>query len=444
MSNEMKFVFENIVDLKNFIDCPDINPSGINRFTTSPIVSTMIRYHQNRDKFDNIDLSTIGFSDNPDDFDRYIIASGVAHHPNDWTGWENIKNKDSKNLFSYLNPQYMNDLINGKAFLLLDQCHEGYTENWLYDCFHDSCAKYNINPKQIIYVTGNLMESKQYEIWSINKDLKDKIHIIPYSIFENSSFIDSVNRTRIHNLPLLPNFDEHLDYKKNNLNLIKIYNALQKRPRAHRMWLFKELCQNDLLRDGICSMNTFQQKNTYYMDRFMTDDDYNVVSSNLPILPPHYGDSQKELQDFSNNDSGKYITEFNPQTCLDTWLTVVSESFFGEYNCFISEKTFKIFCVNHPFIVFGNRYSLEFLKDLGYKTFHPYIDESYDALDTWDRLESIIKSIKKVKSIPLESRLEWFHNMKDIVEYNYENIRKNSKKNAPNAMIEIQRYFNNV
>ena len=50
----------------------------------------------------------------------------------------------------------------------------------------------------------------------------------------------------------------------------------------------------------------------------------------------------------------------------------------AEYSSvFISEKTFKCLAVKHPFIIFGRPGTIKGLKQLGFKTFSPFFDESY-------------------------------------------------------------------
>lgn len=38
----MKLVFEDIENLHNFTSCPDVNPSGIKRFTYGPLINEQI------------------------------------------------------------------------------------------------------------------------------------------------------------------------------------------------------------------------------------------------------------------------------------------------------------------------------------------------------------------------------------------------------------------
>jgi len=443
----MNFVFENLKTFENFTACQDVNSSSIRRFTPSPLVTTIMRHYQNRDSFADLNFKHVRASSNPDSFEKYIIAAGVTHAPHDWCGPDSrgvgLEKHllDRKNLFSHLNPQYLRDLQHGKAYLLLDQSHEGYHVDWLYDWFHYNCTDFNINPKQIIYVTGNLDAGRQYNEWVTARQFNDRLCIVPHPHFEGAVAETDLNRVKIFRLNKLPEFADQYKYKQQNLENIKLFNALQKRPRAHRMWLFKELYQQGLLEDSISSMNTFTWNHTYYMNKLMEVSDYEEISKALPMLPPHHGSSDTELMDFSHDDSGKYQMEFNTQTTLDTWFSVISEASFGEDTCFISEKTFKLICVHHPFIIYGNKNSLHYLRELGYKTFSPFINEDYDKLECWERLDAIIHSINEIKMIPKDKMLDWYRGMGEILQHNYAVMKKNSFTNAPQSMITITNYF---
>jgi hypothetical protein len=447
MTKDIKFVFEDIVEYRNLISCEDKNMSGIRRFTTSPVVSTMIRHCNNKLVLENIDYTRIGWLEFATDMqlENYIIASGVAHSPYDWCGpCENSMGLDhmfpeKKNLFYYLNDVYLKDLKNNNAYLLLDQTHEGYHEEWLFDWFHNSCAEYNISPSRIIYITGNMTVQCQYTTWCNDKNIDVKMTAIPEAHFEHCAFTTLVNRVKIDNEEPLPSFNDHIEYKKKNASDIKLYNLLQKRPRAHRSWMFKEIIENDLAQFGINTMNFFEQHNTYYFGKMMEEGEYRELVKLLPMLPSSDESYEVELQEFSDMDSGKYVTKFNEDTIIKSWISIISEASFGEDTCFISEKTFKVIAAGHPFIILGNKHSLKALHEMGYKTFHPFIDESYDELNTWDRMNSIVKCVKDLTQRSHEELLEWYNSIESIIEHNIKNLEKRSTAIPSNTSVVLFR-----
>jgi hypothetical protein len=442
----MNFVFEK--HDYNLITCPDRNRSGVSRVTASPMIGALLRLSDTNAPITNMDLKNIAVGNDPESFEKYIIPLGVTHSPREWVG------VDSKNtggieqifperhtLFAFIKPKYLQDMQQGRAFMLLDQCHEGYHEPWLFDWFHTNCEDFGINPRQIIYVTGDLDVTKKYEAWCQARNIRDRMCAIGHPHFEMNVYTTGINKVRIDQQPPMMTVEEQIQYKTDNLRKIKLYNALQKRPRAHRAWLFYELVRNNLLKDGINSMNYVEQINCYFHGRFMQDDEYKIFGHLLPMLPPSEEQKSDALQAFANIDSGKYQQKFNEDICHKTWFSIISEASFADSQCFISEKTFKPLFVGHPFIVYGNRNSLSYLREMGYQTFHPWIDETYDTLDVWDRLNAIIDAVNKIKALTNKERLKWFVGMQDILLHNQEVLRRNATETLPDSYIKLKNHF---
>ena len=443
----MRFYFETN-QYENFLQCGDLNPSGIRRFTVSPVVSTLARYTITKKHFNNFDVSAITYHVGEKPTAPYIVPVGVAHSPNDWCGADqfgngfDLRTPDRLNVFSHIPQWLLEDMQNGLAFLMLDQTHEGYHADWLFDWFHNSCAQYNIKPEQIIYITGNVSVEDQYFDYCLSKNITNRICVLGYLVFEAQVSTNRQNRVGIHGRKPLPTFMHQLAYKKNNLPNIKVYNALQKRPRAHRGWLFHGLVTNNLLDSGINSMNHIDQVNTYYANRFMEDADYEQISKFMPIMPPIKDNRDNlKLEQFSDGDSGKFVEMFNEQITLDSWVSVVSEASFAEDTCFISEKTFKPIACRHPFMVYGNKHTLKYLREMGYLTFHPFIDETYDNLDTWERHDAIIAEIKKLMQMTPEQLLVWYENLGPILKHNSSVLRINSEENLPQGILKLNQYI---
>ena len=91
---------------------------------------------------------------------------------------------------------------------------------------------------------------------------------------------------------------------------------------------------------------------------------------------------------------------------------------------FPTEKTTKCFHLKKPFLVIGQKHTLKELRKRGYKTFHPYIDESYDEIADHDaRFFEVIKQFEKLLSLSDDDLEHFLNNVKEITEYNYINFR---------------------
>lgn len=398
----MIFLFENYLTKENFKDCTDLNQSGIRRFPPSPMVSRMTNV---------LKLKFYKFC-RPK---NYIIATGVAHHPHNWAGGPISSNNSLKSIFYYLNQSYLQDLQQGRAMLLLDQCHEGYQTNWLWQFMHAECLEYRVPPESLIYTSGNLLALEQYQKWSIDTANVRRINVIPYAHFEKD--VEIV----LENMALKQTFNQDIEYKQNHD--IKLFNCLNKRPRSHRMWFYSLLVQANLAQEGLISMNNFTQLETYLQGISIDQSLVNLANNSLPSMI--YDQNNIEYPD------SYYINRIRKDVCLDSWVSVVSEASVADTDMtvFISEKTFKPIAAMHPFIILGNRGSLVKLRELGYKTFNGFIDESYDSLPTFERMSAIIIALKKIQEIP--DKLAWYRSMQEILEHNYQTFISNtSKKNS--------------
>ena len=86
---------------------------------------------------------------------------------------------------------------------------------------------------------------------------------------------------------------------------------------------------------------------------------------------------------------------------------------------FLSEKTFKPVAEKHPFIMVSVPHMLDKFKELGYKSFSPYIDESYDLKDNiQDRIKIIISELHRFSSMSPKERQQIREEMKPVFEYN--------------------------
>lgn len=128
---------------------------------------------------------------------------------------------------------------------------------------------------------------------------------------------------------------------------------------------------------------------------------------------------------------------------LSSYLSIVSESvFFQSENGFptgyLSEKIWKPIGHAQPFILAGPAHSLKYIQSMGYKTFHPYIDESYDnEEDDLKRLKIILLEIEKFSNKTKEEKDAFLNNVKDIVKYNQEYFLQYPENNTPKNIKNI-------
>ena len=115
-----------------------------------------------------------------------------------------------------------------------------------------------------------------------------------------------------------------------------------------------------------------------------------------------------------------YVSELNPIGGLN--------DIPGRMHCYPStfhtEKTWKTIRAKHPFIITSVPYILQGLRELGYKTFHPYIDESYDTIeDDETRVMAIMDEVERLCNMSDDETREWLANVQPICDFNYKLLR---------------------
>jgi hypothetical protein len=422
----INFVFEDVNLFQNFVNSIDYNEE---RFTTSPLfVSQLVLMDKNRN-FSNL-LSVFDIKKKPN---KYIIAIGVHNDPSHWVGGNyctECNNTDNLNpipsLFNFINTEYLSDLRNKNAFLLVDNSFEGYHNDCIFTFFHSECERNNIPPSQIIFVTGNSIIESCYKNWLLENPKDIHINVIPYSHFEHDIFYNSKQLLYQHKLPT---FKKQINYKRQNYDNIKLFVNLNKKTREHRIWFYAYLYHNDLLNKGLVSMNKFNIHHRYYCNTHMSVE---FIEEFYKTLPSLIYNKSNEIE-----DTGYYINRLNEQTTLDSWISVISEAQFEDEQktLFLSEKTFKPIACHQPFMIVGNKHSLLELKKMGYETFSNWIDESYDSLDNLKRMQAIIDNLKYIDNI--ENKLDWYSDMKSVLLHNFEVLKYNTSKKISNAFIKL-------
>ena len=338
-----------------------------------------------------------------DSVDHYIISTAVSYCPDDWT---DKNNKYSP--FELLNSKYQEDLKNGRALFLIDQSVEGYQTEWLWDWFHKKCKTYNINPAAIIYLTGNQCCTEQYDSWH-TAHAKDQPKIKVLSSTSLSLYIYQTYQRE----QLTISFDNILDYKKQNLKDISLYDCTNLRARPQRVLNYLHLTDANLILDGKISIGNKKEWPKFSAQELHK---YNLPSNTVEqsIAPLTINHGRK-----SDSEYHVYITRILNDVYRDTWISLITESSYFDYehSVFISEKTFKPIACMQPFIIVGSKHTLKYLRKLGYKTFDGFIDESYDDCDDNTRFAAIIKSLEKIKQI--EDKISWLNSMREILEHNH-------------------------
>ena len=113
---------------------------------------------------------------------------------------------------------------------------------------------------------------------------------------------------------------------------------------------------------------------------------------------------------------------------INSYLHIVTETRAenSAVEMFLSEKIFKPVKYLQPFVVVANSGTLSAFRQLGYRTFDRWIDETYDnILDDEDRYAAALFSAKVFYDQPAERLNEILREMLPILEHNHNVLHNN-------------------
>lgn len=300
--------------------------------------------------------------------------------------------------------------------------------NFVYVVASKLLSNYGMKPEHIRYVCG---------AWPI----QENIDLYKQHCFENKWMLLPITLTNHFEY----NMAEHIRKNTPDLSNIdkvkksKIFLCMNGGARPHRVYLMTYFYKNKLLDKAHFSMHTnltgiwFILKHLNINDAWYKDFKrlLEFFYKNKPTMPMVLSLKPNDL------DGQHNISKDDIKLFADSHISIINEtSFFKKdfleqgdlYNAhldsiFLTEKTFRAIACQHPFIMSSRPHTLKHMRRLGYKTFSPYIDESYDDIeDDYKRLQKICEICKDLSNKNQEFWKHFQSGVRDIVLYNYNHL----------------------
>jgi hypothetical protein len=206
----------------------------------------------------------------------------------------------------------------------------------------------------------------------------------------------------------------------------KTFLCFNRRYNDHRLLLFLFLSKKNLVDQCYISMakiqpeanRSFKENVKYLLSKInpynFEPNDVIEADNKLPLI--------LDSEDFS-----KYPMEQNIDPVRDLYknslVNIVTETYFFSNIIHITEKTYKPIAFMQPFVILGSYGSLKHIKDMGFKTFEEFWDESYDLeKDDVKRFTMVMAVIEDIASWSESVKIDFTYAVKDIVEYNLKHL----------------------
>lgn len=212
-------------------------------------------------------------------------------------------------------------------------------------------------------------------------------------------------------------------------NFTKSFLSLNRNFHPHRFAILCLLESQGLIEKGHVSYIQHSVMHDYWdidvnetLGLYNIDEVKNLISSGLSVKNkiPLYLDLKGQDMFLDCSKLSMSLSKFYK----DSYFSVVTETHFDNIAPrFLTEKIFKTMLFKHPFILVTTCGSVSLLKEIGYKSFNPFIDEDYDSeSDDSLRLLKIIKQVKKLALLTSSELKDFTQFALPIVEENFDTL----------------------
>jgi len=291
---------------------------------------------------------------------------------------------------------HLKNIRAGRCKILMYNTMEGWDHNNFATTYiRIICSKYGLTAKNFVLLTGN-MEDTTYGTTNVY-----------HNWWEFHMYFENIQELMIQGA------NSQLANRKNK------FICLNRRPHPHRLLLTALLEKHKNSGILTCAKEvdngslTVFQNSLQYIDKHSEKLKILANEDFLNRLPFIYDENINAADDNPTIDR-------NWSKFYDSYIHIVTETFQAKGQTFFSEKIFKPIYLQQIFILVGAQHDLKGLQSLGYKTFHPIIDERYDDIsDDEERLIAISKEIEKLIKLSDEQLIEIYKECNDIIVHNF-------------------------
>lgn len=333
------------------------------------------------------------------------------------------------------------DLVRSGRVKILISCIHDPTPNGIFlTAIGTHLNKFGIKTSDIFYIGGN--EIEDYMFPDTFASIGNKINVVSdiLALYQTADLVGQFPRQGPLNYVSDICKPEDLDPNFIRPKKFLCFNRSLERP--HRLAMAYYCQKFNWFDSGIFSFLNIRDENksvdfvTNNLSNFITKSeiDTDIIQKFLDKLPIQWDTGYMTEQERWGFPT---INTYNKDFYTNTYVHLISETLFNHnVNPFFSEKTFRPILNLQPFILIGNFKGLRKLQNLGFKTFHPFINENYDnEIRPVARMQMILKEINKLHHMSQLEIHDWYYSITDVLLHNLEVLKSYRNKNAVENII---------
>lgn len=186
-----------------------------------------------------------------------------------------------------------------------------------------------------------------------------------------------------------------------------IYNRAWSGTREYRIKFAELLVDKELLPSCRTTFG-FIDNNCHYSQHSWTNPQFKISRQDL--------ENYFEPNQLPATASADYVANDYASCAVE----IVLETLFDDERNHLTEKSLRPIACKKPFLIAATAGSLQYLRDYGFQTFHPYINENYDLIkDPIGRLHAIVDEMKRIQKLPTDQKIALWQNLEPIVQHNH-------------------------
>ncbi len=188
--------------------------------------------------------------------------------------------------------------------------------------------------------------------------------------------------------------------------LFLVYNRSWSGTREYRL-KFAELLLNTNLKDSCLMTFNPVDEDSFYTNHRFSNSKFQIARTDLQ--------TQFDINCAGSHSSADYVNTDYQQIQIE----VVLETLFDDQRLHLTEKSLRPIACGKPFILAATGGSLQYLRNYGFETFHPWINETYDTIhDPYDRLVAIITEMQRLQTLDSNQKQQMLAATADIASRN--------------------------
>lgn len=346
----------------------------------------------------------------------YVYPIKIPPHLDDWISVNPTHAERPGQYFhNNISETVRRDIKEKRATVFIDMGQENFVSKEQYEDMHTMLKHAKFPPEQVIFSFNTFNGKEIYENWFTPEERMMKVVNWPFVLTHSSYWFKSRSLTQ-------EQIVEH-STQAGHRPYHFLFNIRNTRP--YRQHLLLNFARKNLLwkcnwsylkGDTLISQEQLEENRTYFPcdDRLFNLEKFNEE------LPKTLNEEQT-----STYENVSAWTDLNFSIYLSSYFYLCTETYMDrDGHKSITEKISKPLANMQPFLFASFPGALQFLRELGFKTFDGFIDESYDLeTDATKRMIMIGNEVERLCSMTKQEIHDWYWSQWDILQHNQHTLK---------------------